>query len=114
MFIGHFALALAAKRATTRTSLGTLFAAAQLADLVWPVLLLLGAETVRVDVGNTAFTPLDFVSYPWTHSLVMALLWAAGFGLVYRARTRWTRGAWVVAALVLSHWVLDLITHRPD
>ena len=114
MFIGHFAVALAAKRIAPRTSLGTLFAAAQLADLIWPVMLLVGFETVRVDPGNTAFTPLDFVSYPWTHSLLMVLLWAAGFALAYRARTGSARGAWVVGLLVLSHWLLDLVTHRPD
>jgi hypothetical protein len=114
MFIGHFALGLAAKPLSPRTSLGTLFAAAQLADLVWPVLLLLGVERVRIDPGNTAFTPLDFVSYPWTHSLLMALLWSAAFALIYLWRTRSSRGAWVVGALVLSHWVLDLVTHRPD
>jgi|SRR5882762_1900275 len=114
MLIGHFAIGLAAKRVSPRTSIGTLFAAAQLADLIWPVLLMVGVETVRVDPGNTAFTPLDFVSYPWTHSLLMACFWAAGFALAYRARTKWTRGAWVVAVLVLSHWVLDMVTHHPD
>ncbi len=114
MFIGHFAVGLAAKRITPRTSLGTLFAAAQLLDLVWPVLVLLGVEKVRVDPGNTAFTPLDFVSYPWTHSLLMALVWAVGFALVYRARTNSSRGAWVVGGLVLSHWLLDFVSHRPD
>jgi membrane-bound metal-dependent hydrolase YbcI (DUF457 family) len=114
MFIGHFALGFAAKRVTSKTSLGTLFAAAQLLDLVWPVLVLLGVETVRIDPGNTAFTPLDFASYPWTHSLLFALLWAAGFAIVYRVRTGLTRGAWVVGALVFSHWLLDFVTHRPD
>jgi len=114
MFIGHFAVGFAAKRLAPRTSLGTLFAAAQLLDLVWPLLVLLGLETVRVDPGNTAFTPLDFVSYPWTHSLLLALVWGAAFGLVYRARARDARGAWVVAGLVVSHWVLDFVSHRPD
>ncbi len=114
MFIGHFAVGLAAKRVAPRTSLGTLFAAAQLLDLVWPALVLAGVETVRVEPGNTAFTPLDFVSYPWTHSLLMALVWAAAFALAYRARTGSARAAWVVGALVLSHWVLDFVSHRPD
>jgi hypothetical protein len=114
MFIGHFAMGLAAKRVAPRTSLGTLFAAAQLLDLVWPALVLAGVETVRVDPGNTAFTPLDFVSYPWTHSLGMALVWAFAFALAYRARTSALRGAVVVGALVLSHWLLDFVTHRPD
>jgi membrane-bound metal-dependent hydrolase YbcI (DUF457 family) len=114
MFIGHFAVGFAAKRAAPRTSLATLMVAAQLVDLVWPALVLLGVERVRIDPGNTAFTPLDFESYPWTHSLLMVLAWSAAFGLVYRARTGYVRGAWVGAALVLSHWVLDWITHRPD
>ncbi len=114
MFIGHFAVGLAAKRVAPRTSLGTLFAAAQLLDLVWPVLLLLGLEEVRVDPGNTPFTPLDFVNYPWTHSLALVLVWAVMFGLVYWTRTRYLLGGLVVGALVLSHWVLDLVTHRPD
>lgn len=114
MFLGHFAVGLAAKRVAPRTSLGTLFAAAQLLDLVWPVLVLAGVETVRVDPGNTAFTPLDFASYPWTHSLLTVVVWAAGFALVYRQRSGKVRGAWVVGGLVLSHWVLDFVTHRPD
>jgi membrane-bound metal-dependent hydrolase YbcI (DUF457 family) len=114
MFIGHFAVGLAAKRVAPRTSLGTLFAAAQLLDLVWPVFILLGVETVRIEPGITAFTPLDFVSYPWTHSLSMALVWAVAFGFAYRARTSFSRGALTVGALVVSHWVLDFVTHRPD
>ncbi len=114
MFIGHFAVGFAAKRLAPRASLGTLFAASQLLDLIWPALVLLGAEEVRVDPGNTAFTPLDFVSYPWTHSLLMALIWAAAFALAYRARTHFSRGAWLAGALVVSHWVLDFVTHRPD
>jgi hypothetical protein len=114
MFLGHFAVGLAAKRVAPGTSLGTLFAAAQLLDLVWPVFVLVGIERVRVDPGNTAFTPLDFVSYPWTHSLLMAAGWSLLFGAVYLWRTRYARGAIVAAALVLSHWVLDLVSHRPD
>jgi membrane-bound metal-dependent hydrolase YbcI (DUF457 family) len=114
MFIGHFALGLAAKKVAPRTSLGTLFAAAQLVDLVWPVLVLLGVESLRIHPGDTAFTPLDFVHYPWTHSLLMAVVWGTGFGLLYRARIGYLRGALAVAALVGSHWVLDLVTHRPD
>jgi hypothetical protein len=114
MFIGHFAVGLAAKRVAPRTSLAALFAAAQLIDLVWPILLLAGAERVRIDPGNTAFTPLDFESYPWTHSLLMVVVWAALFALVYWRRTGEARGAGVLAALVVSHWVLDFVTHRPD
>lgn len=114
MFIGHFAVGFAAKRVAPRTSLATLVAAASFLDIAWPILVLVGIESVRIDPGNTAFTPLDFTSYPWTHSLVMAVLWGIAFALVYRARTGYARGAWALAALVPSHWVLDWISHRPD
>jgi hypothetical protein len=114
MFIGHLGLAFAAKRVAPRTSLGTLAAASQWVDLVWPILLLLGVERVRVVPGITAFTPLDFEYYPWTHSLVMSIAWAAAFGIAYQVRTRYARGAFTVAALVASHWVLDALVHRPD
>jgi hypothetical protein len=76
MFIGHFAVGLASKRYAPQTSLGTLIAAAVLLDLLWPAFVLMGWEQVRIDPGNTAFTPLDFVSYPISHSLVGALGWA--------------------------------------
>jgi hypothetical protein len=114
MFVGHLGVALAAKRAVPRTSLGTLVAAATLIDLVWPVLVLAGIERVRIDPGNTAFTPLDFEHYPFTHSGLGVLAWAAAFGLLYLWRTGNRRGAAVVALLVPSHWVLDLVVHRPD
>jgi hypothetical protein len=115
MFIGHFALGLAAKRATPRISLAVLFAAALLADLLWPVFLALGVERVRIDPGNTSFTPLDFVSYPYSHSLVTLILWGVVFGFIYRALTGKNDRAFIVlAGLVVSHWLLDFVTHRPD
>lgn len=114
MFIGHFAVALAAKRAAPRTSLGVLFAACQLPDLVWPVLLLLGWERVRIAPGATAFTPLDFTHYPITHSLAATLAWSALAGDLYALWRRDRAGGAVVGGLVLSHWVLDWVTHRPD
>lgn len=114
MFLGHLAVGLAAKRVAPRTSLGALLAAALLLDLAWPVFVLLGVERVRVDPGNTAVTPLDFVSYPWTHSLLLASVWAAGFAVAYRRFGADPRAAWVIGGLVLSHWVLDLLSHRPD
>ncbi len=91
-----------------------MFAAAQCLDLAWPTFLLLGWEQVRIEPGATAVTPLDFVSYPYTHSLLGAAAWAAAAGLVYFAIRRYGRGALVVGAAVISHWFLDLIVHRPD
>jgi membrane-bound metal-dependent hydrolase YbcI (DUF457 family) len=114
MFLGHFALGLAAKRLTPYTSLGTLVIAVQLLDLAWPTFLLLGIERVRIDPGNTAVTPLAFDHYPWTHSLAMSLVWAAAFAGVYAFFRRYPRGAWVAGLAVVSHWLLDFVSHRPD
>jgi len=113
MFIGHFGVAFAAKRASPRTSLGLLVLAAQWVDLVWPIFLLLGWERVRIAPGFTRLTPLDFEHYPWTHSLAAAVVWALVLGGV--AAWRWGgRAGAVVAACVASHWFLDLLVHRPD
>ena len=114
MFIGHYALALAAKRAAPRASLGALFAATSLADLLWPVFLLLGWEQAHIVPGPNPFLTLWLDSIPISHSLVTLIGWGALFGLVYRARTPDDRGGVVIALLVVSHWVLDFVTHRPD
>lgn len=115
MFIGHFAVAFAAKRAAPVLSLGTLFIAAQLADLVWPTLVLLGLERFEIHPGITAVTPLDFVHYPYSHSLVALVAWGAALGIAYLMLRRGRiRAAALLAAVVVSHWVLDVISHRPD
>lgn len=114
MFIGHFATAFATKRVVPRPSLGWLFAACQWPDLLWPILCLVGMEHFRIEPGNTAFTPLAFEYYPWSHSLLMDAIWAVVLGLAYLGRRGDRRGALVIGALVLSHWVLDWITHGPD
>jgi hypothetical protein len=114
MFIGHFGVAFGAKRAAPRVSLGTLFLAAQFVDLLWPVLLLLGVERVRIAPGITRVTPLDFEHYPISHSLLAVLGWAVLVGGAHFLLRRERRAALIVAALVLSHWVLDLLMHRPD
>jgi hypothetical protein len=114
VLIGHLAVGFAAKRVAPRASLGVLMTAPILLDLLWPIGLLLGIETVRIAPGDTAFTPLQFVSYPWTHSLLMSVVWGALFALLYRGRTGDARAAWVIALGVVSHWVLDWVSHRPD
>lgn len=114
MFLGHFAAGFAAKRAVPRVSLVVLFLAAQLADVLWPIFVAVGLETVRIVPGITAVTPLDFVSYPYSHSLVALTIYAAALG----AACWWWLGGFaafvVVALLVISHWVLDFVSHRPD
>jgi membrane-bound metal-dependent hydrolase YbcI (DUF457 family) len=117
VFIGHYALGLAAKRAAPRTSLGTLFVAPTLADLLWPIFLLLGWEHAHVVPGPNPFLTLWLDDYPYSHSLFALIVWGALFGYVYRIYRRRTsdrRAALVIALLVVSHWVLDFVTHRPD
>lgn len=114
MFIGHFGAGFAAKTVAPRVSLGTLFVAAQFLDLLWPTLLLLGVERVRIDPAATGINPLVFEHYPVSHSLLAALGWALLMGLGYRLVRRETRGAIVLGLLVVSHWLLDVIVHRPD
>jgi hypothetical protein len=104
MFLGHYGLAFAARRAAPRTSLGTLTFAAEFLDELWPILLLLGVEQVRIVPGLMTMSPLDFVFYPYSHSLLMAVVWALIIGGLYFAIRRYGRGAWVVALLVVSHW----------
>jgi len=114
MFIGHFGVAFAAKKAAPQTSLGTLILAAQFLDFLWPVFLLLGIEQVKIVPGKFRISPLEFVDYPITHSLLMAALWAVLFAGIYYGFSHKARPAFVLAAVVLSHWVLDFIVHRPD
>jgi hypothetical protein len=114
MFIGHFAAGLAGRRLTPTVSLAVWFLAVQFLDVVWWFFILSGVEHVRIDPGNTAFTPLDFTDYPITHSLAGALVWAALFAggwMLLRGRTL---AAGLLFFGVVSHWVLDVISHRPD
>ncbi len=114
MFIGHNAVAFAAKRVAPKTSLGVLMAAVMLLDLIWPIFLLLGVERVRIRRGVTRFSPLDLYDYPWSHSLALSIAWGILFALLYWVVTRYGRGALVIALCVISHWLLDFIVHRPD
>ena len=114
MFVGHLAAAFGASAAKSEVPLGAAVGASFALDLLWPVLLLVGVEAVEVAPGNTAFTPLEFTHYPWSHSLLLVLVWAGlATGVGRAVFGRWSVGA-VLGALVLSHWILDLLTHRPD
>ena len=128
LFLGHYGLALAAKRAAPRTSVGTLTFAAEFLDELWPILLLAGVEHVRIapwlitmssstlpnDRYPETVSPIEFSYYPYSHSLLMAGVWAIVIGAIYFAIRRYGRGGWIVGLLVLSHWFLDLPMHRAD
>jgi hypothetical protein len=117
MFVGHYGVSFAAKRAAPTVPLWALFIAVQLLDVFWAPFILLGIEKARIVPGITASNPLDLYYMPYTHSLVAAILWSAGAFLVYRlVAPRGPAGAaaLVVGLAVLSHWMLDFLVHRPD
>jgi hypothetical protein len=119
MFVGHYGLAFAHKRMEPRLSLGTLFIAVQLVDIAWGATILLGWERVRIHPGWTAATPLQFLYYPITHSLVAAGLWAAVMAAAWytwptKDTSRHGRAALILALAVASHWFLDAVVHIPD
>jgi hypothetical protein len=114
MFIGHFGAGLIGKKISPVTSLGTLFFASQFIDLLWPTFLLLGIEEVKIVPGITKLTPFDFSYYPYSHSLIAVIIWGFLFGSVHFIFKRNVRAFFLLALLVPSHWILDLIVHRPD
>jgi membrane-bound metal-dependent hydrolase YbcI (DUF457 family) len=114
VFIGHFAVGFASKRAAPRASLGVLMAAPLFLDLLWPIFLIGGIESVRIEPNPNRFLILDLHDFPWSHSLVTSLAWSAVFATAFWAATRYGRGAMVLAFAVFSHWLLDFVTHRPD
>ncbi len=114
MFIGHFAVGLAAKKASPKLNLGPLFIACQLLDLIWPVLILLGVEQVSVDHSATIVTPFNFSYYPYSHSLLTTVFYSLIFGFITTRVAKSAKAGIVIGFVILSHWVLDFVTHRPD
>jgi membrane-bound metal-dependent hydrolase YbcI (DUF457 family) len=114
MFIGHFAVGLGAKKIAPELNLGILFIACQLLDLIWPVLVLMGIEKVSVDHLATVVTPLNFEYYPFSHSLVMTIVYSLLVGIVAGLFFKSKRLGFVLGLVTASHWVLDFVTHRPD
>src|SRR3989475_9702809 len=116
MFVGHYGVSFAAKKADPSIPLWLLFIAVQLLDVLWAPFVLLGIEKVRIVPGITASNPLDLYYMPYTHSLVGAIGWSVVGFLTYRfaVRAAPTRAAAIVGVAVFSHWVLDLLVHRPD
>jgi len=114
MFIGHFGLSFAAKKAAPKVSLGTLFIATQFVDILWPFLLVFHVEKVAVVPGYTKSNAFDFLYYPYTHSLLMGAVWGLLIGGAYWLFKRDKQGAIVIGLCILSHWFLDLIVHTAD
>jgi hypothetical protein len=114
MFLGHYAVGFASKKFAPRTSLGALMAAPILLDLLWPIFLLMGLESVSIEAAKNPFLRLHFDSYPISHGLVAVIAWATLFASIYFGLVRYLEGAIVIWVGVMSHWLLDYIAHRPD
>lgn len=114
MFIGHFGIGFGAKKYAPGISLGVLFLAAQFLDLLWPSLLLLDIEHVTISPGITRLTPLDFYDYPISHSLLTVAGWGIVMALLCWLATKKAKYALIIFVCVVSHWLLDLLMHRPD
>ncbi|KPM13762.1 hypothetical protein [Citromicrobium sp. WPS32] len=115
MFIGHFAPAFVAAALTPqRPRLGLYFIAAQLVDWAFFALLLVGIEEMRVSPGITAMNPMDLYHMPYTHSLLGSAGFAVGFAVLAWLVTRDRLASVLAGCVVLSHWLLDLLVHRPD
>ncbi len=116
MFVGHYGPSFAVKAVDKSIPLWLLFIAVQFVDVLWGIFVLLGIEKVRIVPGITSTNPLDLYYMPYTHSLVAAIVWSGIVDVAYRFLPKvgsWAKGG-LVAAAVLSHWVLDLLVHRPD
>jgi len=114
VFIGHYAVGFASKQLAPKTSLAWFLAGATLLDLLFPLFVVLGWEHARFVSAPSVFLRISLDDYPWTHSLLMALVWSVAFGLICWAVTRGRTAALVAGAAVFSHWILDFITHSPD
>jgi hypothetical protein len=117
MFVGHYGVSFAAKSIEKTLPLWLLFVAVQLVDVFWAVFVLLGVEKVRIVPGITASNPLDLYYMPYTHSLIAAVAWSGLTFAAYRFISGLkgsTKPALILAGAVFSHWVLDLVVHRPD
>jgi membrane-bound metal-dependent hydrolase YbcI (DUF457 family) len=117
MFIGHYAVGFASVRVAPRTPLPWLVAAPLFLDLLWPIFLVTGVESVRIQPGYTVVMPLDIHDYPWSHSLAAGVVWSLVLAALYLALPAHRddrRGALVLGLSVFSHWILDWVTHAPD
>lgn len=120
MFVGHYGVSLASKKPSPRLSLGILFLAVQLLDILFALFVLLGIERLRIVHGFTAYNPYDLYWMPYSHSLLGAMLWSAATTLVALAGLRHLRSrdrriaAGLLGAAVFSHFLLDLPMHTPD
>lgn len=117
MFVGHYAAAFVLRPLRKSPSLPVLFVAVQLMDILFFGFVLAGTESLRLTPGITAMNPLDLYNMPFSHGLAGVLVQSALFGLLIAAlmgEGQRVVGGIIAGMAVFSHWILDVITHRPD
>lgn len=114
MFIGHFAVGLGAKKFASKLSLGTLFLATLLPDLLFPLFLIAGIEKMRIDPQVTGFVSIDLVYYPFSHGLLGCTIQAVSVAAIYYLVRKTVLPSLLLGSLVILHFALDFISHRPD
>jgi membrane-bound metal-dependent hydrolase YbcI (DUF457 family) len=114
MIAGHFGFAAAVKSRARDTPLWALMLATVWMDVIFVPLFLAHIETIQTVAGGASGGYGEGVIYAdYTHSIVGAIAIAVTFGLV-AARPWGRRVGTVLASVVFSHWLLDLVVHRAD
>ena len=123
MFTGHYGIALGLKKYDKKLNLGILFIAVELLDFAFAFFVLFGIEHMRIVPGFTETSPYDLYDFPYTHSLLAAIIWAVGTYLVFRylflknsdkSETEKSRTSLILGIAVLSHYFCDFLVHTPD
>ena len=111
MIAGHYAVATAARAKYPEVPLWALMVSTQLLDIIFIPLYAAGIEKLVIIGGGGYGETIIHADY--THSLVGALFLSAAAGFFAR---KWLskQASLVIAAVVFSHWILDIIVHRMD
>jgi len=113
MIAGHFGFAAAVKARERQVPLWALMLATVWLDVVFVPLFVAKIETITPFPGTTGGYGTGIIYADYTHSLIGAIVISAIFGALFLPR--WgRRSAFVLGAVVFSHWILDLIVHRTD
>jgi hypothetical protein len=111
MFAGHFGVAAVVKSKTPELPLWTLLVSTQLIDILFVPFNIAGLEYME-PIGEGGYGHMMIYAF-YTHSLIGALLFS-----ILAGRLAWKiwgkKSGMIIGAVAFSHWILDIIVHRPD
>ena len=116
MLVGHYSASFTGAKLNSKVPLWILMAAAQFPDFLWAILVLLKVEKMSIDA---ALPPphLKLIYMPYSHSLAGAVVLTVIILLLGKRQKPWrplVGTSSLIAAVVFSHWLLDLVVHQPD